>query len=167
MSLEIRRDDLTDPRVHRLLEQHLDEMRSISPPDSVHALDLARLRRPEIAFWTVWEADTLLGCGALKQLAPDHGEIKSMRVDHHQRGRGIGAMILDHLIATARAQGIRRLSLETGSQAAFLPARKLYAQRGFEECPPFADYRLDPHSVFMTLTLTPSEPARLATQTPG
>lgn len=151
--MHIELDDLTRPQVHALLEEHLTNMRELSPPESVHALDLGRLRTPDITFWTVWEGGVLLGCGALKELSAEHGEVKSMRTPRALRGRGAARALLAHIIATARARGYRRLSLETGAQAAFQPAQALYASAGFERCGPFADYRDDPNSVFMTLAL--------------
>lgn len=151
--MEIRRDDLTDPRVHALLEEHLEDMHAWSPPGSVHALDLERLRGPEIAFWTVWEGETLLGCGALKALAPNHGEIKSMRTAHAHRGKGVARAMLEHILDVARHRGYARLSLETGAQRQFDPARRLYARYGFVECGPFEGYAPDHNSVFMTLAL--------------
>jgi putative acetyltransferase len=151
--MEIRIDDLTGPEIARLLTEHLADMHANSPPESVHALDLDRLRQPEITFWTIWDEDRLAGCIALKQLDPQHGEIKSMRTPRELRGRGAARLLLQHLIAEARRRDYRRLSLETGSQAFFEPARLLYASFGFEECAPFADYREDPNSVFMSKTL--------------
>ncbi len=151
--MHIEADDLSRPVVHALLAEHLASMRSQSPADSVHALDLARLQRPEISVWTAWEGATLLGCGALKALGPTDGEIKSMRTPETRRRRGAGRALLMHLLDVARSRGYERVSLETGSQAAFEPARRLYAQAGFERCGPFADYRDDPNSVFMTLRL--------------
>lgn len=150
----IRVDDLTGPEIRALLEEHLRSMYELSPPESVHALDLAGLRRPEITFWTAWEEGALLGCGALKELDPAHGEVKSMRTVSSQRRRGVGRAMLAHIIAEARARAYARLSLETGSMAAFLPARRLYESFGFTYCAPFADYAADPNSVFMTRTLS-------------
>lgn len=151
--MEIRLDDLAGPEIRALLEEHLANMRRISPPGSVHALDLDGLRRPEVAFWTAWEDGTLLGCGALKQLGPRHGEIKSMRTAESARRRGVARAMLDHLLAEARRRGWERVSLETGSQPFFEPARRLYASAGFQPCGPFADYPDDPNSCFMTLEL--------------
>jgi putative acetyltransferase len=129
-------------------------MRAWSPPESVHALDLARLRAPEITFWTLWDDDDeLLACGALKELAADHGEVKSMRTPHKLRGLGAGRAMLEHIVREARQRGYRRLSLETGSQPQFLPARALYESAGFACCGPFGDYRADPYSTFMELRL--------------
>jgi putative acetyltransferase len=149
----IRLDDLSGPEIAQLLQEHLDEMHQLSPPESVHALDLDALRQPDIAFWTVWSGEKLAGCGALKELDPTHGEIKSMRTPHEFRGKGAGKFVLRHILDEARRRGYTRLSLETGSMAAFDPARRLYESHGFEYCGPFADYVLDPNSVFMTLEL--------------
>lgn len=146
-------DDPARDDVRALLEEHLRDMHAQSPPGSVHALDVSRLQRPDITFWTVRAGDTLLGCGALRELDPAHGEIKSMRTPRALRRCGAGRTMLQHLLAVARERGYRRLSLETGSTAAFEPAHRLYASVGFVPCGPFGDYRPDPHSVFMTLAL--------------
>ncbi|HVE54099.1 MAG TPA: GNAT family N-acetyltransferase [Ramlibacter sp.] len=151
--MKIERDDLTRPEIHALLEEHLQNMRELSPPESVHALDLDRLRRPEITFWTAWDGPVLAGCGALKELDPRHGEIKSMRTPAALRRRGAGRAMLAHILEVARARGYERLSLETGSMAAFRPAQQLYESFGFTQCGPFGDYAPDPNSVFMTLRL--------------
>jgi putative acetyltransferase len=153
MPLRIERDDLSRPEVRGLLAEHLANMRELSPPESVHALDVSQLAGFDITFWTIWEGAELLGCGALKELAPDHGEVKSMRTPRALRRRGAGSAMLGHIIAVARTRGYRRLSLETGSMAAFEPARALYERFGFRYCGPFADYAPDPNSVFMTLDL--------------
>ncbi|GAA2041489.1 GNAT family N-acetyltransferase [Agromyces tropicus] len=152
-ALGIRLADLADPRVIRLLEDHLADMYATSPAESVHALDVSGLSVPEVLFWTIGEGEALLGCVALKELDPEHGELKSMRTDAAARGRGLGARLLEHVLGEAGRRGYRRISLETGSEEFFLPARRLYARYGFAECPPFADYALDPNSVFMTLEL--------------
>lgn len=151
--MRIQIDDLTGPGIHALLEEHLANMRELSPPESVHALDLSRLRSPDITFWTVWNGSLLLGCGALRELTPTHGEVKSMRTPKALRGKGAGRAVLQHMIGEARSRGYRRLSLETGSQPGFEPARTLYRSFGFTPCGPFGDYREDPNSFFMTLTL--------------
>jgi putative acetyltransferase len=151
--MDIRIDDLRSADVAALLQEHLDEMAQYSPPESIHALDLERLRRPEITFWTIWEGRELLGCGAIRQLDPTHGEIKSMRTSRHHRRKGVAAFMLQHILEEAIRRGYRRLSLETGSPAAFEPARQLYARFGFGYCGPFADYVEDTYSVFMTRTL--------------
>ncbi|HEX8118449.1 MAG TPA: GNAT family N-acetyltransferase [Pyrinomonadaceae bacterium] len=151
--MEIRVDDLSGAEIRALLEEHLRHMHSVSPPESVHALDLDGLRRPEVTFWTAWEGEELVGCGALKQLDPRHGEIKSMRTAAAHLRKGVAARLLEHILAEAARRGYARLSLETGSQPDFEPARSLYARFGFGYCEPFADYTEDPNSVFMTLEL--------------
>ena len=148
--LQIRIDDLTGPEIRGLLEEHLSEMRRISPPESVHALDLERLRQPGITFWTAWQGEQLVGCGALKQLEAGHGEIKSMRTALGHQGTGIGTAMLRHILAEADRRGYHRLSLETGSQPHFEPARQLYRRHGFVPCAPFAEYRADPNSAYFT-----------------
>ncbi|GGI43879.1 putative acetyltransferase [Agromyces flavus] len=152
-SITIERGDLADERVLRLLRDHLDDMFATSPPESVHALDVSGLEVPEVTFWTIAEGGDILGCVALKELDPGHGELKSMRTDAESRGRGLGARLLEHVLAEAARRGYGRVSLETGSQDFFRPARTLYQRYGFRECGPFGDYVLDPHSVFMTLEL--------------
>lgn len=154
-------DDLTSPEIAELLADHLREMNKHSPPESVHALDLEKLKRPEISFWSIWKGDELVGCGALKELDPTHAEIKSMRTDPKYRGQGAGKAMLRHILDEAKRRGYERLSLETGSMAAFEPARRLYASHGFIECGPFGDYVLDPHSVFMTIVLAADRSATL------
>jgi putative acetyltransferase len=151
--MHIRLDDLTDSKVHALLAEHLRNMHEITPIKSVHALNLDGLRRPEISFWTAWSDGELLGCGALREIDGTHGEIKSMRTADAHRGKGVARALVAHIIAEARRRGYRRLSLETGSMAAFEPAHRLYAGLGFARCGPFADYGDDPNSVFMTLAL--------------
>ena len=151
--MEIRIDDLTGPEVRALLEEHLQNMYEITPPESVHALDINSLRRPDITFWTAWAEGQLLGCGALKELNPTHGEIKSMRTLKNHRRNGVGRAILTQIILESKKRAYARLSLETGSMKEFDPARRLYASFGFTDCPPFADYIDDPNSVFMTLEI--------------
>ena len=151
--MQIRPDDLTSPAVHDLLAEHLRNMRAVSPPESVHALDLTGLRAPDVTFWTVWDGETLLGCGALKELSPAHGEVKSMRTAEAHRRRGVARAVLAHLVAEARARGYGVLSLETGAQPAFEPARRLYEAFGFRHTGPFGAYADDPNSVFMTRDL--------------
>lgn len=153
MAITIREEDPRTPDVAALLTAHVEAARQESPPESAHALDIEGLLAPEITFWTVRDGDLLVGCGALKALTERHGEIKSMHTVPSQRGRGVGSRILAHVIEVARARGYERLSLETGSMEYFAPARALYARSGFLYCQPFADYRLDPNSVFMTLDL--------------
>jgi putative acetyltransferase len=151
---DIRPDDLAGPEVIALLREHLDAVTRTSPPESVHALDLDGLRAPEVTFWSVWQGSTLAGCGALKELDAHHAELKSMRTASSHLRTGVAAALLEHILDVARKCGYRRLSLETGSQEAFAPARALYARFGFEPCSPFADYVDDPNSVFMTRELT-------------
>jgi putative acetyltransferase len=151
MKIEV--DDLSRPAIHALLNEHLQNMYELSPPESVHALDLDKLRKPEITFWSAWEGSLLLGCGALKELDRTHGEVKSMRTPAALRRKGAGRAILAHIIAVARSRSYERLSLETGSNDAFKPAQKLYESVGFEYCGPFGEYIEDPNSVFMTLRL--------------
>lgn len=151
--MDIRRDDLSGPEIRALLEEHLQSMYSISPPESVHALDLDALRAPDISFWTAWSGGELLGCGALKSIDARHAEIKSMRTATAHRRNGVARAMLEHIVAEATTRGYAKLSLETGTQAEFEPARRLYKAFGFDECPPFADYAEDPNSVFMTRTL--------------
>lgn len=153
MDLQFRIDPLDGPEIAALLGEHLQDMYRISPPESVHALDLEKLRGPGITFWSAWSGGVLAGCVALKELDAGHGEIKSMRTATAQRGRGVGAALLDHLLEQARVCGFRRLSLETGTQPEFAPARALYARYGFVPCGPFGDYAADPCSTFMTRAL--------------
>jgi putative acetyltransferase len=145
--------DFSDARVLELLRIHLTSSRANTAPGSAHALDIAGLQSPDVSFWTIWEGETLLGCGALRRHGAEHGEIKSMHTAQAARRTGVGSAMLRHIIATARARGMARLSLETGSWDYFAPARALYASHGFVECGPFADYVLDPNSVFMTLEI--------------
>lgn len=151
--MDLRLDDLRHPAVIALLQEHLDWMHRISPPESVHALDLDALRRPDISFWTLWDGEALAGCGALRELAQGQGEVKSMRTAQTHLRRGVAARMLEHILAEARRRGYARLSLETGSMDYFAPARALYARAGFSPCGPFGDYVDDPNSVFMTRTL--------------
>lgn len=151
--MDIRPDDLTDSAVIDLLREHLRDVAQHSPPESIHALDVEALRRPGISFWAAWQDGELLGCGALKQLDAWHAEIKSMRTASRHRRKGVAAALLRHILDEARRRGYRRLSLETGSAAAFAPAHRLYASFGFAPCGPFADYLADPYSVFMSRAL--------------
>jgi putative acetyltransferase len=153
-SVHIRIDDLSDDRVRELLAEHLSDMHSLTPSEHIFALDVQRLRAPEITFFTAWDGETLLGCGALKELSPSHGELKSMRTPRALRGRGVGRAMLDHLLAEARQRGYARVSLETGTHPAFVPAQTLYRSAGFVPCGPFGDYRESPYNLFMTLTLS-------------
>jgi putative acetyltransferase len=151
--MQITLDDLTGPAIHALLDEHLRSMALHSPPESVHALDLDGLRKPEVTFWTAWANGELQGCGALKELDARHAEIKSMRTASMHLRKGVARSLLEHIIAEARRRSYRRLSLETGSMEAFAPARALYAAFGFGYSRPFAGYVEDPYSVFMTREL--------------
>jgi putative acetyltransferase len=151
--VRIELDDLTGPDTIAFLEGHVTELRSISPPESTHALDLDGLRAPGVLFWSARDGDRVVGCAALKRLDDTHAEVKSMRTASDLARRGVATALLGTLIEHARAAGFGRLSLETGTEDFFAPARALYARHGFVECEPFADYRPDPLSVFMTLEL--------------
>ena len=151
MRLEL--DDLSRPAVHALLQEHLDNMYELSPPEQVFALDLSQLKASDITFWTVWDGDTLLGCGALKELTPVHGELKSMRTPSTLRGRGAAKAILARIVETANQRQYHLLSLENGSHPAFGAAHTLYRSAGFQPSDAFANYQEDPHSVFMALRL--------------
>lgn len=142
---ELDRDD-----VRTLLAQHFAEMRTGSPPSACHVLPVDGLKVPEIRFFTLREGDVLLGCGALKRLEPRHGEIKSMRTANEAIGRGVGKALLDHIVATARSEGMTRLSLETGSTEQFAAANRLYEREGFERCGPFGTYADTPFTRFFT-----------------
>jgi putative acetyltransferase len=147
-------DDLSGPAIAAFLTEHIEEMRSITPLESKHALDLDGLRRPEITFWSVLDGDeAVVGCGAVKALDASHAELKSMRTAGARKRSGIASLLLEHILAEATRMGFARISLETGSADFFRPARSLYEKYGFDYCEPFADYQLDPHSVFMTRTL--------------
>ncbi len=151
--MEIVVDDLSGPAIAEFLEEHIQEMRSITPLESKHALDLDGLRQPDVTFWSVTDADALVGCGAIKKLDPRHAELKSMRTKPARKRSGVASLLLEHIIAEARRMGFTRVSLETGSAAFFEPARSLYLKFGFDYCEPFADYKPDPNSVFMTRSL--------------
>jgi len=153
LSVRIVVDDLRGPDIARFLEEHLEEMRAVTPPGSKHALDLEGLRRPEITFWTLHVEDEIAACGALKVMDDRSGEIKSMRTGSAFRRGGYASTLLRHIIEHARAHGLQRLNLETGSTEHFAPARALYTKHGFEPCGPFADYTDDPHSYYMTKSL--------------
>jgi putative acetyltransferase len=145
--------DFKDPRVVDLVCIHRATARAETAVGSAHALDLAELQAPNISFWTIWDDQVLLGCGALKTLSSDHGEVKTMHTAQFMRRGGIGSTMLRHIIATARARGMSRLSLETGASDYFRPARAFYKSHGFRECAPFGDYVLDPNSIFLSLNL--------------
>ena len=152
MRIEI--DDPARADVRALLEEHLRNMHELSPPESVHALDVSALKSADMTFWSAREGGLLMGCGALRQLAPEHGEIKSMRTPAALRRHGAGRAILNHILEVARERGYKRLSLETGTAESFAAAHRLYESAGFVQCGPFGDYQPDPHSVFMTRDLT-------------
>jgi putative acetyltransferase len=151
--MEIRLDDLTCPEIAALLQEHLDCMAQVSPPESRHALNLEALQQPGITFWTIWAGEQLAGCGALKEIGPAHGEVKSMRTSKTYLRQGVASMLLQHIIAEAKRRGYRRLSLETGSMPYFKPARNLYRKAGFKECAAFVGYKPDPNSTFFTREL--------------
>ena len=152
--LEVILDDLSSGNIIRLLQQHRTDMLQHSPAESVHALDTAALNSPDLTFWSAWlDNAQFAGCGALRQIANDHGEVKSMRTNRQFLRRGVAASILHTIINSAIERDYHRLSLETGSMDVFIPARKLYQRYGFIECPPFAQYVEDPASICMTLAL--------------
>jgi putative acetyltransferase len=155
--MHITEGQLDHPDVNALLDTHLRRARSETAVGSAHALDLDGLKTPDIRFFTLWQDDDLLGCGALKTLSADHGEVKSMHTAEAHRRKGAGSVMLSHIIAAAREHGLTRLSLETGSWPFFIPAHALYRAHGFVDCGPFGDYRPDPNSVFMTLDLGEAE----------
>ncbi|KHA60995.1 acetyltransferase [Vibrio variabilis] len=151
--MEIRIDDLSGGEVLQLLQEHLQDMYATSPPESVHALDVDALKAPEITFYSGWVGEKLLGCVAIKSLSGQHVELKSMRTSSNARNQGVASGLLEHVIQQAGAKGYKTISLETGSQAFFQPARSLYEKYGFEYCGPFGGYKEDPHSRFMTRPL--------------
>lgn len=153
LSLEIRRGDLASPQVQQLLQEHLSSMAEHSPPESIHALPIEQLSAPDVSFWCAWDGQQLAGCGALKELSPTAGEIKTMRTAQPYLRRGVAAQILGYVVAAAKARGYKSLSLETGSADVFLPAQRLYQKHGFGYSEPFGDYAADPFSVFMTKSL--------------
>ncbi|MFI9052872.1 GNAT family N-acetyltransferase [Streptomyces sp. NPDC053427] len=146
-------DDLSGPEIARFLQDHVRQMQSVTPLESKHALDLDSLRKPEITFWSVSDGDTLVGCGAIKRLDAAHAELKSMRTRPSRKRSGVASLLLAHILTESTRRGFTRLSLETGAAEFFLPARTLYEKFGFRECGPFAGYRPDPNSTFMTRAL--------------
>ncbi|MEH8018008.1 GNAT family N-acetyltransferase [Rheinheimera muenzenbergensis] len=151
--MQIKLDDLSGGEVITLLQEHLADMYATSPPESVHALDIEALKASNIRFFSAWHDNTLAGCVAIKALDSQQAELKSMRTSHAFRGKGIGQALLQYIINHAKAQGFAVLSLETGTQDYFAPARNLYRKFGFSDCGPFGQYKLDPNSHFMTLSL--------------
>lgn len=149
-SITFRVDDLGGAATQALVARHLRGMYENSPPESVHAFDLSKLKQPGVTFWSAWVGDEIVGMGALKQLDERRGEIKSMRVSDAWLGKGVGRAMLDHIVGEAQRMGLTSLWLETGSADAFAPALKLYETAGFARCGPFAGYVDDPFSVFMT-----------------
>ena len=139
--------------VNDLLKKHFIELRSVSPAGSTHVLDIDGLKDPSIKFWSLWENNKLIGCGALKFLEKDHGEFKSIRVADEFRKKGIGERIINHLIEEAKKLEISKLSIETGAGEFFLPARNLFSKFGFKKSEPFAHYKVDPNSCYFTLDL--------------
>ena len=153
MTLRFESGGLERPEVFRLLQDHLDDIRATSPPDEIHALDVAGLRHQDVSFWTVWERGHLVGCGALKDLGGGDAELKSMRTARRARGRGVGSAMLAHLLGIARSRRYRQVLLETGSEEFYAPARRLYLRHGFTPCPPFGTYGVDCRNVFMSMRL--------------
>ncbi|WP_127529447.1 GNAT family N-acetyltransferase [Paenibacillus kobensis] len=150
--MEIKVDDLTGEKIAELIKEHFESMQADSL-ESCHALDLTGLRSPEITFWSVWDREELLGCGALKELNKTHGEIKSMRTASDHLRKGVARTLLEHIIGQAKERGYTKISLETGSSDLFKPAVHLYERLGFEYCAPFEDYTEDPNSIYMTMDL--------------
>lgn len=151
--MRITKDDLSGSEVIALVKEHLEQMARDSPPGSCHALGVEELRKKDVTFWSVWEGEQLLGCGALKELEASLGEIKSMRTVAKYRGRGVASIMLEHILNEAKRRNYNKVSLETGSNESYAPARKLYLKYGFEECAPFGEYTEDPNSTFMTKEL--------------
>lgn len=151
---EIKLDDLLGDEIIVLLQEHLEDMKAISPPESIHALNLEKLKDPSVKFWTIWQGESLAGCGAIKNLDNGHGEIKSMRTSTNFQNQGVASQLLIHMLKQARLMGYQKLSLETGSMGFFKPAHGLYMKYGFSYCPPFAEYCEDPYSKFMYLNLS-------------
>ena len=134
-------DDLSGPQIAEFLREHIQQMRSITPLESKHALDLDALRTPEVTFWSVMDGDAVVSCGAIKQLDPAHAELKSMRTAPARTRSGIASLLLGHILTEAKRRGFSRLSLETGTAEFFLPARMLYEKLGSDYCEPFAHYK--------------------------
>ncbi|MCF6288175.1 MAG: GNAT family N-acetyltransferase [Proteobacteria bacterium] len=149
----IKIDNLQGREVVELMQEHHRDMLNHSPPESVHALDVASLQASDVTFWSAWIEGELAGCGALKVLSSIHGEIKSMRTSHAYRRQGVAKCLLEFILIKAKNRGCQQVSLETGSMDAFEPARKMYEKFGFQYCSPFAEYAEDKYSVFMTKQL--------------
>lgn len=150
-------DDLSSPQIAEFLREHVRQMRASGPLDSDHSIDLDQMREPGITLWSVWDGEAVVGCGAIKRLDTVHAELKSMRTAPERKRTGVASRLLEHIVAEAKWMGYTRLSLETGAAGFFSPARKLYQKYGFEYCEPFADYKPDPNSVFMTRPLVAEE----------
>jgi putative acetyltransferase len=146
-------DDLSGPEIAAFLTEHVRQMHEITPIENAYALDLDGLRRPDITFWTAVDGTTVVGCAALKRLDPAHAELKSMRTAPARTRTGVASRLLEHVIGAAQHRGYRRISLETGTDGFFLPARRLYEKFGFAYCDPFGDYAPSPHNTFMTRAL--------------
>ena len=146
-------NNFEDPKVNELLNKHFIELRSVSPKGSTHVLDIPGLKIPSIKFWSLWENENLIGCGALKFLEDNHGEFKSIRISDKYRNKGLGKKIIDYLIEEAIKLNIKKISIETGTGIFFEPARKLFKKCGFKPCDPFAHYKEDPNSCYFTLDL--------------
>ena len=142
-----------NPEVNELLTKHFIELRAASPEGSAHVLDINGLKVPSIKFWSLWENDKLLGCGALKFLDNEHGEFKSIRIHDNFREQGYGIKVINHLINKAKILKIKKISIETGAGNFFIPARKLFKKTGFDVCEPFAHYKEDVNSVYLTMLI--------------
>ena len=142
-----------NPKVNELLVNHFKELRSVSPENSCHVLDIKGLKAENIKFWSLWEEDELVGCGALKFLEKKHGELKSIRIADTFRKKNYGKKVIEHLILEAKKLKINKLSLETGAGNFFEPARKLFRNCGFKDCDPFDDYKENPDSCYMTIDI--------------
>ena len=151
--MKIKVDDLSDPRIAAFLEEHIEEMRSVSPSQTKNTLDVKGLRKPDITFWAAWQGEEIVACGALKELSSSHAEVKSMRVSPAHRGKKLASKMLKHILSEAKLRGYQKLSLETGPMAFFEPAHQLYRKFGFKNCAPFGSYKEDPGSIFMLLAL--------------
>ena len=147
-------DNFDKPEVNKLLISHFIELSSVSPVDRGHVLDIPGLKNPSIKFWSLWENNQLIGCGALKFLDKEHGELKSIRVADSFRRKGNGYKVINHLISEAKKLSIKKISLETGTGDFFTPARKLFDKCGFKVCEPFAHYKKDPDACYMSLLLS-------------
>ncbi len=152
-NVDIRLDDLSGESIKNLLETHLKNAALHSPAEAIFALDIEALKAPEVSFWSVWQNDEILACGALKLLDKAHGEIKSMHTLEPARGKGVGNQLLSHILKQAKLKKLTRVSLETGTAEAYFPAHRLYKRHGFKECTPFADYQESIHSLYMTRNL--------------